>query len=353
MKNSLNILHLQTSFKKSCGISRYIRTLMSSRDSRLKHYALFLETDMSKAETGKFDGIYFFSKNMLLPSLLSNLIELKGFCKQHKIDVIHTHHRYMDLLGYMFKKLSGIPVVTSVHSMVEGKKNLSYKNRPVIAVSKAVKSHLIEKFSLKAEEVAVLTNPINPNEFSFDTNVFKIRSNKVIAYIGRISTEKGIEVLLKAFEKIRHAIPDAELHIAGEGDKSSYLREYITAGNQSIVYHGPVMNPGEIYKTADVIVLPSLVDSFPYGMLEAGCFGKMFIGSETGGMQEYITDGYNGMLFPAGDSDALAEKVCRALAESDMRVLMGSRLHKKVLEENSLPQYTEKLAAIYYGLTKK
>ena len=59
----------------------------------------------------------------------------------------------------------------------------------------------------------------------------------------------------------------------------------------------PVKNPYPFYSIADIVVLPSLADSFPYVMLESGLFKKPFVGTQTGGIAEFIDDGKNGLLF--------------------------------------------------------
>lgn len=347
MKKLITVLHLQTSINKSCGVSRYMRTLMSYTSPDLHHHALCLRSDLSNAEISSAENLSVIKKNGFLPHVVNDYLSILRYCKKHSVDIIHSHHRYMDLLSYLIFKTAKIPAVTTVHSLVSGKKLLSYRNRPIIAVSSAVKNHLVDNYSLPPDEIIHLTNPVNPNVYSVNKNIFGIRTNKIVAYIGRISELKGIDILLRAFEQVRNSFPDAELHIAGDGDKTEYLKKYIEQDHNYVIYHGTVSDPGEMYKSADVVVLPSLSDSFPYGMLESGIFGKPFIGSNINGIKEYITSGFNGVLFPAGNSEILGKEITALLRDADLRILLGSRLRKKVLEENTVEMHVEKLFGIY------
>jgi glycosyltransferase involved in cell wall biosynthesis len=101
------------------------------------------------------------------------------------------------------------------------------------------------------------------------------------------------------------------------------------------------------YNISDIIVLPSREDPFPYVMLEAGAMKKPLIGSRVGGIEEFIQDGANGLLFESGNTTELVEKILYFINNPIKAKELGEALYEKVKLTNTCEEYFNKLRKIY------
>jgi len=128
-------------------------------------------------------------------------------------------------------------------------------------------------------------------------------------FIGTLAPNKGIEVLLKAYHRIKK--PNYKLFIAGSGkqDYEEYLKSKYK--DDSIIFMGRV-EPKDFFEKVDVTVVPSIWYE-PLGMVvvESFAFGVPVIGSNIGGIPEMITEGVNGMLFDPYKGEDLEEKLLK------------------------------------------
>src|SRR5437867_97722 len=148
---------------------------------------------------------------------------------------------------------------------------------------------------------------------------------KTILYVGYEFERKGGEVLLAAFEQVTAEIRDAELLIAGP----SRLRGPVPRGVRPF---GPVSRPDllRLYSRASVFVMPSLFEPFGQVFLEAMEHKLPCIGSDRCAIPELIVDGETGLIVPAGDASALAERIVYLLRRPEMMCRMGERGRERV-----------------------
>jgi glycosyltransferase involved in cell wall biosynthesis len=133
----------------------------------------------------------------------------------------------------------------------------------------------------------------------------------LFVFVGRLSREKGVASLLRAFARLREEAPAAELQLVGDGEERASLGELgrsLGLGD-SVVFRG-WLGPSEIERELAVAwacVVPSLWAE-PLGLVaaEAGVRGVPVVASATGGLAEIVEHGTNGLLFPNGDEAALA-----------------------------------------------
>lgn len=128
-------------------------------------------------------------------------------------------------------------------------------------------------------------------------------------FIGTLAPNKGIEVLLKAYHKIKK--PYYRLFIAGTGkqDYEEYLKSKYK--DNSIIFLRKI-KPKEFFNKVDVTIVPSIwYENFPGVILESFAFGVPVIGSNIGGIPEMIMEGENGMLFDPYKEGDLEEKLLR------------------------------------------
>ena len=174
----------------------------------------------------------------------------------------------------------------------------------------------------------------------------------VILYCGRLSSEKGLMGLLDAYKKVD--IPGKALAFVGDGPLMQTLRDHTVDHNIESVHFFGFQNRKEIskfYAIADVLVLPSDQETWGMVVSESLCFSLPVVTSEqVGASLDLVQDGYNGFTFPAGDVEALTERLQRlADLPETTRKKMGEN-SRRLMEEWSkrdlfkpLEQYLDRI----------
>jgi len=148
----------------------------------------------------------------------------------------------------------------------------------------------------------------------------------VICTLTQLRPGKGVETLIEAFSRVAAEHPEARLAIAGDGPLRGDLEQRAQAGGvgDAVAFLGEVPEPIPVLRGADVFVLPSWAESFPYVILEAMSVGLAIAAADVGGVGEAITDGHSGLLFAARDAEATAAAL--------RRLLIGERLRRELGE---------------------
>lgn len=150
------------------------------------------------------------------------------------------------------------------------------------------------------------------NSRKLNNSIIKKNTNSEyinFGFIGTLAPNKGIEVLLRAYHKIKKS--NFRLYVAGSGkqDYENYLKSKYK--DDSIVFMGRV-KPEEFFEKVDVTIVPSIwYENLPGVVAESFAFGVPVIGSNIGGIPEMIVDGLNGMLFDPYKEGDLEEKLLK------------------------------------------
>lgn len=167
-----------------------------------------------------------------------------------------------------------------------------------------------------------------PNFVFADSDIKNIRRGNHFLYVGRLSSEKGIDVLLQAFKHTNNI-----LHIAGDGPMKKDVLE-ICAQYKNIVYIGALSkeNVLQAMRECSAFVFPSICfEGMPMTLLEAFATGTTSIVSKLGAMGTMIHDNFDGLFFEPSNPNSLKETVnyWQSLAETQ----------KKLFSENSIKTY--------------
>lgn len=167
-------------------------------------------------------------------------------------------------------------------------------------------------------------------------------------FAGRLSREKGPDVALKAWARVKYPIP---LKIAGDGPELEPLRNLAASlGLRNVEFLGRVDRNKMrlLMKTAQFLVLPSLwYEGFPMVLAESFACGLPAIGSRLGAMEEIIVHGFNGLHFTPASSEDLAEQVNWACEHPERIVEMGNHARKTYEAKYCASANYEKLMSIY------
>jgi glycosyltransferase involved in cell wall biosynthesis len=259
----------------------------------------------------------------------------------------------------------------------------------VVGVSEHVVRQIQDAFPALAERCRVLHNGVDPAAFPPRERVVAERGaalgalrtrlgvrGPVVLYVGRLSSEKGVHVVLDAFARVRGRFPEATCVIVGpswgpirkvrtpdEGplgrdirrlDRGymSHLRTLAAPHGGRVVLTGAVPNPElPLYHAlADVLVAPSLLEAFGIPAIEAAASGLPVVATTVGGLAETVLHGKTGILVPAADPAAVADALVTLLANPAHAAALGRAGRERVLARFTWDRVAETLAGYYAEL---
>jgi glycosyltransferase involved in cell wall biosynthesis len=186
-----------------------------------------------------------------------------------------------------------------------------------IVLTPFIKSLIIDS-SLKISKDHIVVKP-NSTDDILKPEVF--RDNKNFLFIGRLSKEKGVEVMLEAFNKM----PELKLDIIGNGDLLEYLQK---KANKNIIFHG-AKDKSFIKKKLNqvkALIFPSIwYEGLPNTLIEAFSAGTPVIASNIENINQIVISGYNGVTFIPNNSDDLVNKTLKFSVENTEEYSLNAR----------------------------
>ena len=166
---------------------------------------------------------------------------------------------------------------------------------------------------------------------------------KIICYLGRISTEKNLDTLSKAYIKLKDKLTNARLLIIGGGSKRKVAELQQISG---VKVTGFVSDVVPYLQAADVFVMPSLTETTSLATLEAMACGLPVIVTKVGFMKEYIKKDYNGMFFPRNNVTNLSLKITHLLMDKRKRAELGENARETVIRDFAWEKTYKKIKRI-------
>ncbi|MHC1789500.1 glycosyltransferase [Solidesulfovibrio sp.] len=174
-----------------------------------------------------------------------------------------------------------------------------------------------------------------------------------ILYFGRLSSEKGLDTLLEAYQNLA---PDADLVLAGRGqdDYETYLKSLVRPDyTRRIRFAGFVAGPAlsGLVARALLSVTPSRwYDNAPLAVLESAVLGTPVLAAAIGGIPELVEDGITGRLFAPDSVTDLTAKLAAMLADRASLATMGQAARQRALDSSSLDTHLTQLVALFETL---
>lgn len=154
-----------------------------------------------------------------------------------------------------------------------------------------------------------------------------LQSVRYVLTTAKLYPRKGIDILLEAISKVETNVPDLRFAIAGNGPEEQMLKQMAQdlRVEDRIMFLGDIQSKDipALVKNSEFFVLPSRSEPFGIVLLEAMTFGKAIIATKVGGIPEFVIDGFNGLLVPSEDSEALAAKIDLCIEDHDLRERIG------------------------------
>jgi glycosyltransferase involved in cell wall biosynthesis len=271
--------------------------------------------------------------------------------------LIFTAHNWKLWEGMMPEWKSGL-ARSSYELDTRIERIIAHKADVVLALSEAMKRGIAASAGISSRKVEVVSNAVDAQVF-YPTAATRRPS---ILYVGRITAEKGVDILIKAMPLILKEIPDAELTIVGPktfglergGFEKQLIKLIKRLGiEEHVVFTGTlsISELREAYSRAWLSCLPSIWQE-PFGLtlIEALACETPVVGTEVGGIPEVISETNGGLVVKPSDAEALAQAIIRILSDASLARRMGKNGRKAIKEKYTFDRRAERVYSIYSRL---
>jgi len=266
-------------------------------------------------------------------------------------DIVCVDHAPMDLYAVMARNSIGFKLVYTYHSVEDPNLHLGKLRKDLEKLQKrayqvasdadlviAVSSFLERQLSEVGIESTVVYNGVNTELFRpriLNSSIYKI-GVPTILYVGRLVKFKGVNLLIKAFRKVKREIPEACLYVVGSTPDKKSIDDWneieaLSRGlEKSIFFLGNVGDQllSILYSISDLFVCASLYEGFGMPFLEAESCGVPCVGFNTSAIPEVVINKTTGILVEKGNIDKLADATVSLLRDSECRRKMSIAARK-------------------------
>ena len=168
-------------------------------------------------------------------------------------------------------------------------------------------------------------------------------------YVGRVELDKGVGRLLQVWKRL--GLAHAELVLVGQvyPEIEAMLRANADASVRVVGFLPPDEVAG-CYRQSNLLVLPSANEGLAQVILESMASGRVVVATDMSGAKECLTDGTEGLIVPARDTDALAEAILWCYGHRDEIHRMGRPARARIENEFTLNHYNQRIVALYRQL---
>lgn len=298
------------------------------------------------------------------------LVRLASLLKREDVGILQTHGARANVYGRVAAWLAGVPcVVSTVHNSLKDyhisslkrwiyrmmlRATLSLTDR-IICVSDALKRDVLADCPDAAPLTTTVRNGIDPVGFSRSDNQNTIRrewclgNGPALLTVARLTEQKGHRFLIEALPGLLTEWPSLVCLFVGEGECRESLRTLAreTGVEQSCRFAGPQEHVMDWYAAADVMVLPSLSEGFPFVVLEALAMARPVVATAVNGVPEIIEDGRTGLMVPPQNPPALENAIRRMLRNPTWAARMGKAGQQAVTSRFTVSQMVADTVSVF------
>ncbi|MBN1914017.1 MAG: glycosyltransferase family 4 protein [Candidatus Omnitrophica bacterium] len=297
------------------------------------------------------------------------LVEIYRFIKKNHIEIVHTHSSKAGILGRLAARLAKAKVV--IHT-VHGWSFNDYQ--PVLAWHffrwlERVAARFTDKLIVvsdydrqkgldnrigKDNQYCLIRYGIDYAEFNGSEPGIRKElgidnSGLVVGMVACFKPQKSPQDFVKLAYLTQRASPDTKFILAGDGILRKKTERLVRRFNlqKQVILTGWRKDVARIFSAIDVFVLTSLWEGLPIAALEAMASGKPVIATNTGGVQELISEGESGFLVTPGDMDRMSEKLTVLLKDGNLRMQTGQRAKASLGSNFSLTRMAKETENLY------
>ena len=297
---------------------------------------------------------------------------LLGLLRHERPDLLHAHLRYASIWGAVASRITGIPMLATLHLMPEAARWWSAEgirerlmcrlldrwSSGVIAVSDAVREAHVRSGRIRRRKLRVVRNGVSRREIDPATRLagrglrreLGIDSRAtVITTVSVLRPGKGVEMLIGAIPQVLERVPDAYFLVVGDGSERVGLERRAEEENvlHRVRFLGYRRDVPRILDESDMFVLATHQDAFPTVLLEAMTAGLPVVASSVGGIIEIVEPGFTGLLVPPGDAGALGRAIVELATGPEKRRWMSGNAKRRAEEEFSTEAWCRRLMRAY------
>lgn len=296
-----------------------------------------------------------------------------------EVDIIHSHSPFQaGLLARLVARHRGIPLVYSFHTLFT--RYIHYARfvpkalakmgivaylqafcngaNVIIAPSEMARRVLLKWRVFRPIEVIPTGVELPKYPADFAATRYQLRKkygladqDKVLLYVGRLSKEKNISFILKAFDKLRQTVSNLWLVLVGGGPLEKELRQH---HDKNIILTGEILYPEILsyYLLGDIFLFASTTETQGLVLAEAKAAGLPIVALFAGGLAGTVRSGEDGYLVPR-DLDTFVDHVQRLLEDSPLRRKMSLAARQDASDRFAAPIIAKQVETVYNSLSQR
>lgn len=310
--------------------------------------------------------IFFPADSLLNPARIWNVTR---YFRTTKPDVIQSHLTYANIIGGLTGYAAGIPVVATLHSAgkdrrySKARENLEswvmrHADRRVIAVgSNTANAH---RPRLGNQKISVVFNAVHAADALTPAERFAVRQEimadeqkMLLISVGRFSTVKAYDDLIRAFEVVHRADDQTMLVLVGDGAMREPWEKLVAELQltDSVRFLGNRGDVPRLLQASDLYVSSSVVEGMPLAVMEAMSAGLPIVATSVGDLPDMINPAY-GELVPVRESQKLGKAILTILSDRQKMREMGSCARQYAAKHFSSAGWMDNLMTIYEDIQR-
>ncbi len=291
--------------------------------------------------------------------IIRHAVIVARLVRKERIDIIHSHMLYADIVARLAKLMSKCYVVSTHHGLGKWKKKL------LIAIDRLTKG-LVDHFIMvsdKSKEIRIKREKYSPDKITviyngisqrFCENEGKTIGNKItIGTIARFTDNKQINLLIDVFYALR-GIGNINLEIIGAGENEIALKQQVKnlKIEEQVTFHGWLNDIKPVTKNWNIFVLCSINEDLPISLIETMAQGIVPVASNVGGIPLLLKNGELGMLCDSKNKEVFIDGIRFLIDNPDVYQSMSTAAVKYIKDNFLIDMSVEKTLDIYNKLIK-
>lgn len=372
------------------GLAAHVSNLAAALQRNGHDVHVFTRTGPAQAPCERLDGVYYHRCSFESPpdflgqieqmnqALFSCLRSVEGQA-QTPFDLVHAHDWLCVRALVRARNELGRPSVLTMHSTEYGRSGNQHWDGPsarirdiewegtyvaqrVICVSRALAREVCELYGTPLDKVCPIYNGVDVRSFDGRVDAGAVKRQYAIAdhaptvlFAGRMTSQKGPDLLLGAIPRVLHAQPDATIVFAGDGDMRATLESGAHwAGLSSatrFVGHKSGQDLVNLFRSADVVCVPSRNEPFGIVVLEAWSARRAVVATRNGGPGEFVRHEHNGITVRA-DAEAIGWGLRVGLHDAKHARRLGQNGRREAESNFSWDRIARETESVYDAVTE-
>ncbi len=300
------------------------------------------------------------------------VLSLLRLLRRERPDVIHSFTVKCAVYGALAGALAGVPgrvsAVTGMGYVFTSSDLMARLLRPIVRA--------LMRFALDGRHSRLILQ--NPDDVAFFTHHRLVCPNRIrliggsgvdcqmfspgparpqdapirVLLPARLLWDKGLAEYVAAARQLKGEGRDIQFLLAGQPDPGNpasvpeaTVMQWVDEG--VLEWLGHVEDMPSLFRSVDVVALPSYREGLPKGLIEAGASGCALVTTDVPGCREVVADGSDGLLVPVRDAESLAKAIARLHQDAPLRKALGRAARERVLREYEVGAVNARTAAVY------